>query len=247
MEKDLGKDILEKIKREKIKPRSRWRFMLKDYVVWLVFIASIIFGSLSFSVILHFWGVNDWDAYYRVNKSFLAFVMLTMPYFWLICFLLFLVISYYYFERTRTGYRYEFVKVAVFNLVLSLIFGSLLYGFGIGQRAETELAKRAPFYGEMRERQAYIWIHPENGAIVGRVIEIDEEGNIFQLDAPDRVRWQVDASDANYPRGFVVKEGIMIKVFGKKRSGNSFKADEIRPLMREEGPDVMFLPHFGGK
>jgi hypothetical protein len=55
MEKDLSKEVLEKIKKQRLKPKSKWHFVLKDSAVWFVFAASIILGALSFSVILHFW------------------------------------------------------------------------------------------------------------------------------------------------------------------------------------------------
>jgi len=236
MEKDFSKDILERIKKEQIKPKSKWHFVLKDSVVWFVFAVSIVFGALSFSVILHFWEINDWDAYYRVNENFLAFVLLTMPYFWLVCFLLFVSVAYLYLRHTKTGYRLEFAKVVIWNLVLSLVFGAVLYSVGAGRQVENEFAKRASFYNDIRNGQEGVWLRPEQGVIIGKVMEIAADGNFLELDDPRQVVWTVDVSGAEYFQGFIIREGFMIKVFGKKGEDNFFVAQEIRPLMKEHGP-----------
>lgn len=236
MEKDFSKEVLEKIKNEQIKPISKWHFVLRDSVVWLVFAASIVLGALSFSVILHFWEINDWDAYYRLSENFLAFILMTMPYFWLICFMLFAFLAYYYLKHTRTGYRLEFARVVVWNLALSLFFGSILYSVGAGRRAESEFAEKSQFYKELRNEQEKIWLRPEKGVIIGRVTYIAQSGEILELDDPHQVTWIVDTSDTEYFQGFVAQKGFMIKIFGKRGEENFFIAEEIRPLMKERGP-----------
>lgn len=236
METDFSREILEKIKKDGIKPKSKWHFMLKDYVVWFVFAVSIVLGALSFSIILHFWEINDWDAYYRVSDNFVAFVALTMPYFWLACFLAFVLVAYRYLQHTKTGYRLEFAKVVFLNLVLTFVGGAVLYSVGLGRQAENEFAKRAPFYDNLRNDQEKIWLRPEQGVIIGRVIEIEAESDLIELDDPRQATWIVDTSDAEYFQGFIVQEGFMIKVFGKRGEGNYFVAEEIRPLLKEHGP-----------
>lgn len=236
MEKDFSKEILEKIKKDGIRPKSKWHFMLKDYVVWSVFAVSIILGALSFSIILHFLEINDWDAYYRVSDNFVAFVALTMPYFWLVCFLAFVLVAYRYLQHTKNGYRLEFAKVVFLNLALTFVGGAALYSLGIGRQAENELAKRAPFYNDLRNDQERVWLRPEQGVIIGKVIEIKDENELIELDDPRQVTWIVDTSDVEYFQGFVVQEGFMIKVFGSQGEGNYFVAEEIRPLLKERGP-----------
>lgn len=246
METDLSKGVLEKIRKEGLKPRSKWHFMLKDYAVLFAFGLSILLGALAFSIMLHYWGVNDWDAYSRINDSLLAFALETMPYFWLVGFGLFLAVAYYNLKHTRTGYRLEFVKVVALNLALTFIIGCILYSLGAGKRFEDEFARKAPFYKDMRDRQNRdVWFRPERGVIIGKVIGIDGDGEMFELDDPREVVWTVDASDARIMRGFVIREGYMVKVFGVANAGNYFSAVEIRPLIPENGPGLPFFPNEG--
>lgn len=239
MERDFSQGILEKIKTEKIKPKSRWHYVLKDYVVWFAFALSIVLGSVAFSIILHFFEVNDWDAYYRLNDNFLAFILLTLPYFWLAGFALCLYVAYRYLKSTREGYRYEFAKVLALTLLFSLMFGSLLYSYGVGREVENEFANRAPFYRDLRNRQELVWFNPDQGVLAGRVVAVDENGEFFELDDPNQVLWTVDVRDAYLMEGFMVREGFMVKVFGEREGDYLFVAEEVRPLMRERGPMPM--------
>jgi hypothetical protein len=242
METDLSKGVLDKIKKEGIKPKSKWHYMLKDYVVWFVFAVNIILGSIAFSIVLHFWNINDWDVYYRINSSLLDFALTTMPYFWLAGFALFLLISYYYLKHTKTGYRYEFARVVALNLSLTFICGCILYSLGAGGQFENEFAKRAPFYKDLRDQQESLWLQPERGVIIGRVVNIESDGDILELDDPLNILWTVDASDAVMFQGYVVQEGYAIKVFGVKGDDHYFTAAEIRPLEIGRDPHVPFLP-----
>lgn len=239
MEKDFSKEILEKIKKEQIKPKSKWHFILKDHVVWFVFAASIVLGALAFSIILHFWEINDWDAYYRVNENFLTFALLTIPRFWIVCFLLFAFVAYFYLKHTREGYRMEFAKVVVLNLGLSLVCGGVLYSVGAGRQAENEFAKRAPFYNDLRNDQEGIWLRPEQGVIIGKIMNIEADRELLEMDDPRQITWTVDISDTEYFQGFVLQKGFLIKVFGKQGEGNYFVAQEIRPLLKEHGPRMI--------
>jgi hypothetical protein len=172
----------------------------------------------------------------------LEFILGTMPYFWLVGFIVFLLISYYYLKHTKTGYRYEFAKVVALNLSLTFLCGCILYSLGAGKRFEDAFAERAPFYHDWREHQREMWQRPERGVIVGRVISIDEEGNLFELDDPRRDTWTVDASHAGYAFGFVLQEGYMVKVFGIASGDHYFTAVEVRPWEREREPRLPFLP-----
>lgn len=245
METDFSKDILEKIKKDGIKPKSRWHFVLKDYVVWLMFAVSIILGAVSFSIVLHFLGINDWDAYYRINNNVLEFALRTLPYFWLAGFLLFLVVSYFYLKHTNKGYRYEFAKVASLNVALSFVCGCILYSSGAGRVFENEFAERSPLYKGIRSRQEEVWLSPERGVIIGKVIEIYDDGDYYELDDPRHVIWTVNVADAQYMRGFTVQEGFMVKVFGVAEADEYFIAQEIRPLMRGRDQEIPLFPRFG--
>ena len=82
-EENIAKKVLEQIKSKGILPKPRWRFLLKDYLIWLFFGLTIIVGSLASSIIIFMVRSNDWDLY---NRLHLPFFLKTLPYFWIIIF-----------------------------------------------------------------------------------------------------------------------------------------------------------------
>jgi hypothetical protein len=240
MEKDLSENILHKIKEEKIKPKSRWQFILQDYVVWFVFFVSIISGAVSLSVALYLLQINDWGAYVFITPNFINFVLITLPYFWLIVFPIFLWISYHYFQHTRAGYRLEFIKIVAFNLGASALLGVSFYAVGIGRFADNVFIKRAPFYGEMMMEREKIWHNPEMGVVAGKIGEV-EAGEDFELFGMRGEEWVVEYSEARIASGIVIEKGVMVKVFGNRINDTEFIAKDIKPL---SGPGREFRPFF---
>lgn len=239
MEKDLSESILSKIKEEKIRPKSRWQFVLQDYVVWFVFFVSLFLGSVSVAVTLYLLQINDWGAYAVVTPNFFTFILLTLPYFWLIVFPVFIWISYRYFQHTKTGYRLEFVRIVVFNLGASCILGVSFYAVGIGRFADNVFVKRAPFYGQMMMEREKIWHNPEKGAVAGKIGEV-EEGEYFELVGMRGEKLIIKYSSAEIVGGVEVEEGEMVKVFGKMND-EYFSAKEVRQL---SGPGRELRPFF---
>lgn len=239
MEKDLSESILSKIKEEKIKPKSRWQFVLRDYVVWFVFFVSLFLGSISIATTIYLLQINDWGAYAVVTPNFLNFVLLTLPYFWLIVFPIFIWISYHYFQNTKTGYRFGFVKIVVFNLGASCVLGVVFYAVGIGSFTDDVFVKKAPFYGHMMLEREKIWHSPEKGTVAGKIGDI-EDGEYFILLGMRGEELPVLYSNAKVSRGVIIEEGEMIKVFGEEEEGY-FYAKEIRQL---SGPGRELRPFF---
>jgi hypothetical protein len=58
MTNNLEKRILDKIKKENIKPLPRWFFILKNSFFLSIFGISIFMGSLSFSIIFYIFSDN---------------------------------------------------------------------------------------------------------------------------------------------------------------------------------------------
>ena len=81
---DLSKNVLKKIKEDKIEPKPKWIFSLRDLAFWAIFAISLVLGSISTSLIIFILRSNDWDLYKRLGHGLFKFVLITLPYFWLI-------------------------------------------------------------------------------------------------------------------------------------------------------------------
>jgi len=56
---EVTKNTLQKIKKENIKPIPKWQFLLKDSLVWGLFVLNLILGSIGFAIALYLLTNND--------------------------------------------------------------------------------------------------------------------------------------------------------------------------------------------
>lgn len=228
---DISKQVLQKIKEEKIAPEPRWKFLLKDYAVWVFFGVSILLGGLATAVIIFLTQNSGWDIYSQGQASWWKFVILNIPYFWFIFFVLFVFIAYYNFRHTTTGYRHRFFYILLFSVMCSVLLGTIAYGAGLGQKIEDVFYRRMPFYEQMMRHRQQVWQQPGRGFLVGE-IKVDEE-NIILLD-PGRNEWiLVFPSSTNFSVDNFI--GQKVRTLGKILEPGKFQIKMIELLRPGRG------------
>ncbi|MDA3839866.1 MAG: hypothetical protein PF572_02145 [Patescibacteria group bacterium] len=253
-EKTLSERVLAKIKEKKIERKAKWTFLLRNYVVWGAGIISLLVGGLALSVVIYMMRHNGWGEYSYVSDSFLQFIFLTLPYFWLVFLGLFVFIADYYIKHTNKGYRYRLPVVVVGSIFVSFLLGGLFYNLGMGQAIDDVLGRQAPFYRQFINPNMKRWNNPEKGLLSGKIISVNSESEFFLRDI-DNTEWIVFYEETLVHPIFGVKEDMQINILGKMIGQDSFKADHIKPMgpgrgsadrnmqeMRrafEENPDVL--------
>jgi hypothetical protein len=225
-EKNISQEILSKIK--DVKPRPRWQFLLKDYVVWFLASLALIISSLSFAVVLYMMIDNDWDVYSSISNSLLEFVFLTLPYFWLIFLGLFILIAYYYFRHTKKGYKLSLSKIFLFSLVINIFMGTFLYNIGLGKAIDNVVAQRVPFYKELINKRQHIWSRIDDGLLGGVVMSIDKENLVIQ-DMEGNV-WNVKHLNTTTPAFIDLQVGDHIRMIGQKIDSQNFEMYKVLPM-----------------
>ena len=233
MENDLGKHILKKIKEEKIKPKPKWMFSLKDFGFWIIFSISLALGSISTSLIIFILRNNDWDLHRKLDHGLIKFIFITLPYFWIIFLVLFVIISYYNFKKTKSGYKYNPLLIVLINILISIILGSTLYICGLGAELEDSLERKVPPYGKMFYQRHDMWDNPEKGLIGGKII-IFENNNNFKIISLRKEEWDILSKDPVVIPKLILKEGNKNKKIGKKIDNRTFEAEEIRPFIEKQ-------------
>ncbi len=221
LNKNFDQELLGKIKEKKIIPK--WHFLLKDYVVWFFGVLSLIIGSLSFSVIIYLAKFNDWEAYNQIGESFLSFIFLTLPYFWILFLIFFMAIVYYNIKHTKRGYRYSLFAILFGNIVVSILFGAIFFRAGVGQAIDDVLGARAPFYSEVINRQMYFWCQVNEGRLAGIVLEIKDDNNFILIDIHQR-KWAI-AHNIEVISKIKIKNPV--RLIGEKIDDNTFKARQV--------------------
>lgn len=236
MDKEFDKKLAEKIKEEKLAPKPRWHFLLKDYVVWASGTLSLLIGAATVSVMIYLLKYNGWELREETHKSFLEFLILTLPYFWIIFSGLFIFILYYNLKHTKKGYRYPVWAIVMSGFFASLILGSIFYLFGVGQRIDNVLGARAPMYEKVMNRQIPFWFNPEEGRLAGTVSSEVENESFYLVDPAGQV-WQVTSrsSKDNLHMFDFFKIGEPVNIIGEIAGTYHFRADFIRPFVPGHG------------
>ncbi|MEI6288572.1 MAG: hypothetical protein WCP18_03280, partial [bacterium] len=96
--------IINKIKKEHLKPMPKWRFWLRDSGLWAGFSLFIFLAILSLGLLWYFLSDEPWHIGYGLFFS-------RMPILFFIFIILGALLSLFYFRNTSRGYRYSFVKL----------------------------------------------------------------------------------------------------------------------------------------
>lgn len=228
--KSLSEKVLATIKEKKIQQKAKWTFLLRDWVVKMFGLASLLVGSLAFSVIIYMMRSNSWGEYAYVSDSFLQFFLLTLPYFWIVFLILFVLIADYNIRHTKKGYRYRLPVVVLGSILVSVVLGSLFYNIGMGQTIDNVLSKNTAYYEQFINPGFKMWHNPEKGLLSGRIISIKSENKLEFADIEGHV-WLVDynVNDCVMP-GHRPVEGLQLRLFGRISEDNYFEATRIMSM-----------------
>lgn len=228
MEK-VSKNTLQKIKKENIKPIPKWQFLLKDSLVWGLFVLNLILGSIGFAISLYILGNNDVILDSSLVSNAWEWIILSIPVAWILLTALFLFIAYYNFKHTSGGYRFTVVKILLMNIVISIVLGILINGFGLSQKLNTIFSEHIPFYNHTMDLRSEVWMRPESGYLAGTIVGINSDTKILKIEDLNGKTWDIPYQDATVKGRVVLELGEEIKIVGKIDSDNVFEASEIRP------------------
>lgn len=238
--KKPSSNILSKIKEEKITPKSHFQVHWKNYVFWIVWGMIMIFGAISFSLLLlNILDIRP-DFLHELGVGhYLRILMETAPYLWIILVLVAFGTGYMAMRKTRKGYRYNMIFITTITVLIISMAGALLhmskFNKHMGEKMmDNESVRRMGFPAQER------MIRPGQGMLGGRVISFSDREIIVE-----NVRgntWEIAYDENTKMR---LKEGLredqFIAVTGEKIEKTKFRADAVF-----EVPDHMKFDHERG-
>lgn len=225
---DLIREVLEKIKAKNIKPKPKWEFIFKEYLIWILAGFSLLVGSLAVAVIIHMIRNNDWDLYRKVSGGLAPFIFATPPYFWLLILAAFIALAYYNFKHTKSGYRFSLRLLVAGSILASVFLGIFFYNVGLGWTIDKVFSAGLPFYDRLIFHRRMIWDRPEKGFLAGKIIS-DLGGGDFRLKDLDDKIWMVHRQISSTTPWVRSREREMIKIIGEPVDGFNFRVKQIRP------------------
>ena len=224
---EKAKNILEKIQKEKIRPRAKYFFVLRDLLVWGLFGLATIVGALAVSVIIFILTDNDWDVYRHLQKSFWGYLFVSLPYFWFLILLALVGTAYWNYKHTRKGYLLNPYILFLSSFLVSLLLGWALFAGGAGERLDRFFGEKIDYYSGAEAHKIKNWSNPESGLLAGKIVEIEK--GYFYLNDFDAQRWRIIEEETAWRRGVQKEIGEAVKIIGNLEEDKIFRAQEIRP------------------
>ena len=237
----LTQKVVRKIKQEKIVPKAKWKFRLKNGLIWLGFSVAILIGATYlFLITLIFSDL----VLGRTNKILLGkglFLMKAIPLSWIGLVLLLALVAFVDFRRTKRGYRLNWSKVVILVLGAYLLLNGGL--FWLAHSSQYQWLCLVPPYRRIDLIKQEVWSHPEEGLLAGEIISLEEDRDSgrknFQLKDFKGATWIVNLSTGASIRRVILEPGETIKLLGKQVGDKEFEAKELRPWRRPN------LVHYG--
>jgi hypothetical protein len=231
----LAEKIIGEIKKEKIEPASRWRFVMKDSFFWGIFVLSVVIGGMTVSVILNTLLNNDWELYMELSGGLTQFIVITLPYFWLIFLGIFMLIAYINIMNTKKAYRQNFKFIVAGAIFASFLLGLTFYNLGLASSLDKSLIQKLPpRLHQIMDSRLGVWQSPDKGFLVGEIKSFD--GVNLELVDFNGDTWQVvlgfDLDEFELLESLLqVNKKIRIKgELDTEKCNKCFSAFDVRPL-----------------
>jgi len=229
---NISQKVLHDIEQQKIEPKARWHFVLHYWMMWILFVLSVIIGSLSFAMVLFYLTDYEWDLSDKFQGGAVYSIVRNIPYLWIVGLVVFILTAYLYFRNTKKGYKYKLSLIILINLLLSMAGGSILHFFEVGEYVDEQATNFIPFYESVAPVRKVRWGNPERGVLGGKIEEKSGTGSILLKDFKGKV-WTIDISGIAIEPKRLLEEGRMIKIVGDQIDDHTFVAQQIRPWTKQ--------------
>ncbi len=153
-----------------VKPHSKWHFLYQEGFMWVLWLFSVLVGSLATAVILYVLKIRHFSPYFVTHDSFFWFLADTLPYIWLVLLALMSLVAVYNVKCTNRGYKHPLSLIMLSSLVLSVGIGTILQTFGFGFTVDRMLGNHMPMYISQQKFEQRLWQSPAEGRLIGRQV-----------------------------------------------------------------------------
>ena len=221
-------DVMEKIKREKLKPTARWCFVLKYSMLWIFGFLSVVLGSIAFALVIFTLAHGEIAEYSLFHTSPFGAFLQAVPVLWILCFGIFLVVAYMLIRNTKRGYRFHFWTLVFVSVLCSAVLGSVLHFAGVSRATDRMAGKMFSGYHSVEQKRIDRWMRPGEGRIIGEVERIVPAENVLLRDPHGEVWRVVFANENTWFVAENIRTGTIVGVVGHKTAELNFLADRIK-------------------
>lgn len=206
--------VLDRIEEEKVIPRARWHFLLRNVVLWSLWIASVVVGAMAVAAAIFFVMNFQWRLYMATHESLSSFVVASLPYAWIVTLILFTLLAYENIRHTKRGYRYPLWVIVALNITGSALGGVVLYAVGGGQFVDETIGGRIPMHRPFFAMEKERWMQPERGLLAGAVEGVHDEQGTLTLRAFDATEWTIETASLHDIDWKVINDFSEVRIVG---------------------------------
>jgi len=226
----ISEKILNKIKENKLAPRPRWQFKLRDSGKWLGFGLLVVLTVVAVGLLMFFWSDAPW-----LNSGKISFGLLfgRMPIILMAIVIVGGLLALVDLKNTGRGYRYPLKFVGFGIIIFALMVGWLFNYWGFTKGVDSAISQ-VPFYQNQSQYMISVWQQPSEGRLTGEITKVESDNNFTLIDFSGKT-WAVSSLGALWRHGLVPVAGLKIKMLGGELGNNGFEATDIRPFMPMNG------------
>lgn len=225
----ISQNIVDQIKEDKITPKPRWQFVLRNTLLIAAVVMAIVVGGLVMSLVFLKVGDLDWEFVSINGERGLPRFFEVLPLLWMLTLVLVLLLAVWSFEKTESAYKIRPVWVVLGSVVASFVLAGVLYAVRGPEMMDEALRATLPAYDRMENERAGRFHLPGLGVLPGEVIAVLDERS-FQMEDIREKMWTVEIMPKS-PAQRVFKDlraGQMIMVIGEVQVPDQFLASDIR-------------------
>lgn len=219
--------LIQTIKDQQIQPSPRWRFTMKNSLLWGLFGLAVLLGAIAFSIILFAIQQADFNVISHLSHSRLELFLGLLPFIWILFLAVFLLVAMYSVQYSRRGYKFTLTRLVGYSAALSILLGTLFFIGGGADQLENAFAMNVKRYESVQDKKIKLWSLPEEGFLSGEIEQTTMRS--FQLRDFNGKHWTISYDGAFIPPVVLLERGEKVKVVGEVANKDEFIASEIRP------------------
>ncbi|MEO5645896.1 MAG: hypothetical protein ABIO57_02405 [Candidatus Paceibacterota bacterium] len=121
------KNILSAIETQRVVPRSKWYFVLRNSVLWVPGAVTTLLGAYTIAGVLYgVLHIHLIQGKYSESAN-PTFMFAAIPLLWVVSFGLFSIVSISLLRKTYAGYRHTTLQLLLISVASSIVIGILFY------------------------------------------------------------------------------------------------------------------------
>jgi len=213
-------------------PLAKWVFTMRNIFWWSLFGIFTFLSSFAFALILFLLLNENWQFEKFLDHSQIGVYVQTIPYFWILLYLVFLFISWHYMKNTKNAYKFPASLLTLGSLGISIVLGAILYTTHIPNTTD-QLFQKTPIYKHLVSHKEERWMQEDKGRLAGTIWSYSEDE--IHIEDLEKKVWTINIKNTKTSPILNIIKGEKIRIFGKKINDKEFQAERIMPWESQRG------------